>query len=152
MELRHLARRVTHAGSAVPRLWTASLRAGTGVRGAIEVLRISEGALRIATRHGRGVPGRINAMRHFIWQALLAARFDARTAELIGQAQEECSVTAEDSRVDVHNNAVGRAHGEADAAELRRSSLSSALASLVPVALAKWDSGELTWVRPGSSR
>lgn len=136
-----------HAGTGVPRLWTAATRAGLGPSGAVEVLRISQAALQAAAAHGRGVPGRTNAMRHFMWQATLTARFGADAARSIGRAQEAGSPARRDSRVDAHNNAAGQAYGAEHAAELADLSPSEAMTSLVPVALAMWESGELVWVR-----
>ena len=49
-----------------------------GVRG--------DAALRAAATHGRGVTGRTNAMRHFMWQAALTARFGVDTARAIAAA------------------------------------------------------------------
>ncbi len=136
-----------HAGTGVPRLWVAATRAGLGPSAAAEVLRLSQAALQAAAAHGRGVPGRTNAMRHFMWQAALTARFGADVAGSIAAAQEAGTPNRRDSRVDEHNNAAGRAHGAAHAADLADLSPRAAMASLVPVALAKWESGELVWVR-----
>jgi hypothetical protein len=114
------------------------------------VLRISEASLRVAATRGAGVPGRTNALRHFLWQALLAARLGDDVARAVAAAQESGTPHRKDSAVDEHNNAVGREHGAAHAARLREGSIGDALALLVPVALEKWDAGELVWVRPRS--
>ncbi|MDR7253464.1 hypothetical protein J2X46_002454 [Nocardioides sp. BE266] len=137
-----------HAATGVPRLYTAALKAGVGPAGAFEVLRISQSALTTAAAQGRGVPGRTNAMRHFMWQALLTARFGRPVAASIARAQEQGSPDGRDSRVDQHNNAVGQDHGEAHAEELKTLSIADALTMLVPVALEKWESDELIWVKP----
>ena len=100
-----------------------------------------------AAQHGRGVPGRANAMRHFMWQAVLTARFGLDTARTIAAAQEAGTPSRRDSRVDAHNNEVGQAYGAEHAADLRPLAPGEAMASLVPVALAKWESDELVWVR-----
>ena len=126
--------RAIHAATGVPRLYTAALRAGLGPSGGVEVLRISQAALQAAAAHGRGVPGRTNAMRHFMWQAALTARFGVDAARAIASAQ--------------HNNAVGQAYGAEHAADLTAGSASAAMAVLVPVALEKWESDELVWVKP----
>lgn len=136
-----------HAGTGVPRLWTSATGAGLGPAGAVEVLRISQAALQSAAVHGRGVPGRTNAMRHFMWQATLTAKFGLDAARSIAQAQEVGSPARRDSRVDAHNNAAGQAYGAEHAAELADLSPSEAMTSLVPVALAMWSAGELIWVR-----
>ena len=136
-----------HSATGVPRLYAAALKAGLGPGGAAQVLRISQAALQSAAVHGRGVPGRTNAMRHFMWQALLAARFGVEAAQEIASAQEAGTPNRRDSRVDEHNNAVGRAYGAGHAGDLTAGSISDALALLVPVALEKWESDELIWIR-----
>lgn len=137
-----------HAGTGVPRLYAAATRAGLGPSGAFEVLRISQAALQAAATHGRGVPGRTNAMRHFMWQATLTARFGADAARAIAAAQEAGTPNRSDSRADAHNNAAGQAYGAAHADDLAGLTPSEAMTSLVPVALAMWESGELVWVTP----
>ena len=137
-----------HSATGVPRLYAAALKAGLGPGGAAQVLRISQAALQSAAIHGRGVPGRTNAMRHFMWQALLTARFGVEAAETIASAQEAGTPNRGDSRVDEHNNAVGQAYGEGQAAELEALSPTDAMARLVPVALEKWEADELIWIRP----
>jgi hypothetical protein len=112
------------------------------------VLRISQAALRAAASHGRGVTGRTNAMRHFMWQATLTARFGVDVARSIAAAQEAGTPSRRDSRVDDHNNAAGQAYGTEHAEDLAGLTPSEAMTSLVPVALAMWEAGELVWVRP----
>jgi hypothetical protein len=135
-----------HAGTAVPRLYAAALRAGLGPAGAVESLRISQAALAASAKHGRGVPGRTNAMRHFMWQATLTARFGVDAARTIAAAQEAGTPSARDSRVDEQNNRVGQDYGTDHADDLRDLSPGEAMAALVPVALAKWEADELVWV------
>ncbi len=137
-----------HAGTGVPRLYAAALKAGLGPTGAVEVLRISQAALAAAAKHGRGVPGRTNAMRHFMWQAVLTARFGVDAARTIAAAQEVGSPNRRDSGVDAHNNSVGQDYGAANASELAAGSPTDAMTALVPVALAKWEADELVWIRP----
>lgn len=137
-----------HAGTGVPRLSAAAVKAGLGPSGAIEVLRISQAALSAAAKHGRGVPGRANALRHFMWQATLTARFGVDVAQSIASAQEAGTPSRRDSRVDQHNNAAGQAYGTAHAADLEGLSPAEAMTSLVPVALAMWEADELVWVKP----
>ena len=80
-------------------------------------------------------------------ESLLAARFGGEAAGTIASAQETGTPNRRDSRVDEHNNAVGRAYGTDHAADLTAGSTSDALALLVPVALEKWETDELIWVR-----
>lgn len=137
-----------HSATGVPRLYAAALKAGLGPGGAAQVLLVSQAALQSAALHGRGAPGRTNAMRHFMWQALLTARFGAEAATTIAAAQEVGTPNRRDSGVDRHNNEVGREYGAAHAGDLTTGSTSDALALLVPVALEKWESDELIWVKP----
>ena len=137
-----------HAATGVPRLYAAALKAGLGASGGVEVLRISQAALQSAAAHGRGVPGRSNAVRHFMWQAALTARFGAEAARTIAVEQESGSPNRRDSQVDEHNNTVGRAYGAEHADDLAAGSASDVMTALVPVALEKWESGELVWVKP----
>ena len=137
-----------HSATGVPRLYAAALKAGLGPSGATQVLRISQAALQSAAVHGRGVPGRTNAMRHFMWQATLTARFGMDVARTIAAAQEEGAPRRRDSEVDEHNNAAGQAYGLAHVADLRDLSPAEAMTSLVPVALAMWESDELVWIEP----
>jgi hypothetical protein len=137
-----------HAGTGVPRLYAAATRAGLGPSGSFEVLRVSQAALRSAAAHGRGVPGRSNAIRHFMWQATLTARFGVDVARSIAAAQEAGTPHRRDSQVDAHNNAAGQAYGTEHAEDLAGLTPSEAMTSLVPVALGMWETGELVWVRP----
>ncbi len=137
-----------HSATAVPRLYTSALKAGLGPSGGVEVLRISQAALQAAAAHGRGVRGRTNAMRHFMWQAVLTACFGVEVARTIAAAQEGGTPSHRDSQADQHNNAVGQAYGAEHAADLSTGSVSAAMSALVPVALEKWESDELVWIRP----
>ncbi|GAA1922454.1 DUF6973 domain-containing protein [Nocardioides hwasunensis] len=148
MGLRDLGQQAIHASTVVPRLWTAATRAGVGPSGAVTALLVSQAALRTAAVHGAGVPGRTNALRHFLWQAVLTARIGREAAAAIAVAQEAGSPAVKDSRIDVHNNAVGQDYGAAHAAELAQGSAAAAVERLVPVAIEKWDADELIWIRP----
>jgi hypothetical protein len=87
-------------------------------------------------------------MRHFLWQAVLTARFGVEAAQTIAVAQEAGTPSRRDSGADQQNNAAGQAYGAAHAEELKSGSASDAMAFLVPVALEKWESDELVWVKP----
>jgi hypothetical protein len=137
-----------HAGTGVPRLYVAATRAGLAPSGAFEVLRVSQAALQAAATHGRGVPGRTNALRHFMWQATLTARFGVDVARSIAAAQEGATPSRRDSRVDEHNNAAGQAYGAEHAEDIAGLTSSEAMTSLVPVALGMWEAGELVWIHP----
>ena len=148
MALGDLLDQALHSATVVPRLSAAALRAGLGPASTVEVLRISEAALRTAAAEGRGVPGRTNALRHFMWQAVLTARFGLGAARTLAAAQEAGTPSRKDSAVDEHNNAAGQTYGAEHADELKMGSPSEVMALLVPVALAKWEADELIWVRP----
>ena len=148
MSLGDVLDQVRHSATVVPRLSAAAIRAGLGPGATVEVLRISEAALRTASGQGRGEPGRVNALRHFMWQAVLTARFGVEAARTIADAQEAGSPNRTDSAVDAHNNAAGQAYGATHPDELRMGSPSEVMTMLVPVALEKWTSDELIWVRP----
>ncbi len=150
MRLGDVLDQAIHSATVVPRLSAAAIKAGLGPSGVFEVLRISEAALRIAAAHGRGVPGRTNALRHFMWQAVLTARYGVDAARTIADAQEAGTPNRKDSGVDQHNNAVGQEYGAAHTSELQAGSASEVLNLLVPVALEKWESDELIWVKPRS--
>jgi len=141
-------RTAIHAATGVPRIFAAALRAGADPVGAGQVVLISGGATTVATRRGRGVPGRQNAVRHFIWQALITARHGVTVAQAVAEAQESGTPNAADSRVDRHNNAVGQEYGAAHLDALATGSVSEALESLAGVALEKWAVDELIWVSP----
>ena len=112
------------------------------------MVAISAGAAGVAARRGRGERGRQNAVRHFVWQALVTARFGHQVARTVAEAQESGARREADSRVDRHNNTVGQEYGAAHAAELCESSATEALEALAAVALEKWSARELVWVRP----
>ena len=148
MALADLLGQALHHATVVPRLYTAALQAGLGPSGAMQVLLVSQAALQAASAHGRGAPGRVNAMRHFMWQAVLTARFGLDVARTLAAAQEAGTPHQRDSSVDATNNAAGQAYGLAHVSDLTAGSPSDACALLVPVALEKWDADELIWVRP----
>ena len=139
-------RTALHAAAGVPRLFTAALRAGAGPVGATQVVLISGGATSVAARRGRGEPGRQNAVRHFVWQALITARLGLPVARAVAEAQERGTANAADSQVDQHNNAVGQEYGAAHADDLAGGSVNAALEKLAGVALEKWAADELLWV------
>ena len=88
------------------------------------------------------------AIRLFVCQAYIAGRHGAAVAEAVAAAHEEGRDTPHDTRVDLHNNAVGRGYGVAHAAEIGQGSMPDALARLAGVAVQKWTADELIWVKP----
>ncbi len=131
-----------------PGVFDAARDAGASAAAATDVMAASAAAVRIAASATDGTPGLQNAIRHFIWQAYIAGRHGTAIAEAVAAAHEEGRNTPHDTRVDLHNNAVGRAYGAANAATIRQDSLTDALEALVPVAKTKWADDELIWVTP----
>ncbi len=79
----------------------------------------SAAAIQVASSHTDGTPGMQNAIRHFVWQAYIAGRHGVAVAEAVAAAHEEGRDTPHDTRVDLHNNAVGREYGAAHSADDR---------------------------------
>lgn len=131
-----------------PNVFNAARDAGASASAAADVMAASAAALQIANSATDGTPGLENAIRHFIWQAYISGRHGATVAEAVAAAHEEGRNTPKDTQVDLHNNAAGRAYGEANSATIGQGSLTDALKALVPVAKQKWDSDELIWIKP----
>lgn len=131
-----------------PNVFNAARDAGASASAAADVIAASAAAIQIASSATDGTPGLENAVRHFIWQAYITGRHGAAVAEAVAAAQEEGRNTPKDTRVDLHNNAAGRAYGETNSASVGRGSLTDALKALVPVAREKWASDELIWIQP----
>jgi hypothetical protein len=132
-----------HAAAGVPKLYRAARRAGLGAKGGLDVLMCSAIVLLVIAPRAAGVRGRQNAVRHFVWQALLAARHGEGVAREVARTQEEGSMQPLDSATDLRNNAIGQAYGTAHARELDGRSLRATLDELLRVGLAKWQAGEL---------
>ena len=143
-------RAAVHALLGAPRLYRAARVAGADVRDALGLLGTSALVLFVIAPRAAGVPGRQNAARHFVWQALLTARYGEPVAQAVAQAQEAGSVRPLDSQVDRRNNAAGRAYGAAHTAELTGVSVLDAARAALRAALAAWDAGDLAAIRaPG---
>jgi hypothetical protein len=110
---------------------------------AVQLVAAGAQALVIAEHRASGERGRSNAVRHFIWQAYVTARFGEHIARALAEAQEVGARDASDSEVDRHNNAVGQRYGRRHADEIRSGSSHAALGRLVDVALRKWEAGSL---------
>ncbi len=54
-------------------------------------------------------------MRHFVWQAWIAATYGREVAEAVGRAHEKIATDAADSAIDRENNRIGQEHGVAHA-------------------------------------
>ena len=134
---------VRWAVGAVPGVYAGARAAGLGRRDAARVLQASAYTLLIARkRHPRR--WRVeNAVRHFAWQAWLAATYGRDVAEAVGQAHERLSVDAADTAVDQQNNRVGQDHGLAHAKEIRSRAMRPALSALADEAGRLWRKGQL---------
>ncbi len=129
--------------SQAPRLYRAARRAGASTSDASGVLLVSVVALSTAARRSPGRFGRQNALRHFAWQACLAARYGIEIARAVAVEQERGTRRPEDTAVDEHNNEVGRRFGAEHAGELRALPVRAAIGRLCDVAEPMWRLGEL---------
>ena len=127
-----------------PLLYGAARRAGAGRWAALQALQLTGLALLLTPMRASGELGRVNAVRHFCWQAGLAARFGEPLAVALADAQEEGAVDPVDSAVDQRNNAAGRAYGRAHADELGGLGAWRVVFRLIDAGLAEWDAGNLT--------
>jgi hypothetical protein len=145
-------RAALHAAGGAPRLYRAARLAGASPTDAVRVLALSARVLLLVAPRAAGVPGRQNAVRHFVWQAALTARHDRAVAEAVADAQERGSVQPLDSAADLRNNATGQAYGAEHAAALAELSLRRALRDLLAVALDLWAAGDLATARSAAAR
>jgi hypothetical protein len=141
-----------HSLAGAPRLFGAAYGAGAGGVGSLRVLLTSAVVLFLVAPRAAGVPGRQNAVRHFVWQGLLTARHGLAVAEAVAEAQERGSTQPVDSATDRHNNAVGQRYGAAHATALAQASLRAALGDLLQAGLAAWAAGELAATPPRRRR
>jgi hypothetical protein len=141
-----------HAAAGAPRLYRAARRAGAVPVASARLLVESALVLFVVAPRAAGVPGRQNAVRHFVWQALLSARHGESVARAVADAQEDGTLDAEDSALDRHNNAVGQAYGAAHAADLASVPAPRAMRVLLRAGLAAWEAGELSGRRTGPAR
>ncbi len=143
----NLLKKAVKAIIGAPDLFNAAREAGASTFAAAEVVAASAAALTIAASATDETPGLQNAVRHFIWQAYIAGRHGEAVARSVATAQEKGRTTTADTRIDMHNNGVGRAYGTHHAAAIGQGSVSDALQALVPVAMAKWTADELIWIK-----
>ncbi|QIK77050.1 DUF6973 domain-containing protein [Nocardioides piscis] len=141
-------KKVAQAVVGAPNVFHAARDAGASASAAADVMAASAAAVQIASSATDGTPGLQNAVRHFIWQAYIAGRHGVAVAQAVADAHEAGRDTPHDTRIDQHNNEVGRAYGAANSATIGRGSITDALQALVPVAKEKWASDELIWVKP----
>ncbi|WP_181310454.1 DUF6973 domain-containing protein [Nocardioides campestrisoli] len=139
-----LRRSLRLVGTGLPRLWAAARSTGASTSQSTDALLASALAFSRAAAESPRQWRRQNAVRHFIWQAYLAARHGETLARALGDAQEQGSGDQVDTRVDQENNALGRAWGLAHAEELRSGTRAEVLERLVAVADRKWHDEELS--------
>ena len=140
---RRSLRAAIRAAAGAPRLFRAARQAGAARRGSLDALACSALVLFVVAPRAAGVPGRQNAVRHFVWQALLTARHGEHVAEAMAAAQERGSVQPLDSATDRLNNGFGQEYGATHAGDLSRP-LSTAVRELLRVGLEQWHAGELS--------
>ncbi len=143
-----LGNAVRAATGGVPRLYAAARGSGASRRDAVGMVAVSAAALVIAARRHPGAWRQQNAVRHFAWQALLAARYGLDAASALAQAQEQRSTDAADSAVDRANNTAGQQYAAAHSAELRSGGTWATLTRLAEAAEAEWAAGRLSGRRP----
>jgi hypothetical protein len=131
----------------VPGVYGAARAAGLGRRDAVRVLQASAYALVLARRRYPKRWRAENAVRHFVWQAWIAAAYGTDVAESIGRAHERLAARGAagraDSAVDRENNHRGQAYGVAHAERIRASATRPALSALADEAGRLWDAGQL---------
>ena len=146
MKPRAVARWVTRS---IPGVYGAARSAGLGRRDAVRVVGASAYALVLARRRFPGQWRAENAVRHFVWQAWLAATYGRDVAETVGLAHERLSSDARDSAVDRENNQIGQEYGVTHAGRIRADAMRPAQSALADEAGRLWEAGQL---RPGTAR
>jgi hypothetical protein len=139
---------VRWVGEGVPGVYRAARAAGLGRRDAVRVLEASASALAIARKRYPRQWRAENAVRHFVWQAWLAATYGREVAEAVGRAHEKIATDAADSAIDRENNRIGQEYGVAHSERIRADAMRAAQSALADEAGRLWDSGQLS---PGTS-
>jgi hypothetical protein len=129
---------------AVPGVYGAARDAGLGRREAVRVLEASAYALMLARRRYPKRWRAENAVRHFVWQAWLAATYGRDVAEAVGRTHERLSSSPTDSSLDAENNLVGQEYGVAHAAEITAHAMRPAQSVLADEAGRRWGAGLLS--------
>ena len=131
----------------IPGVYGAARAAGLGRREAVRVLEASAYALLLARKRYPRRWRAENAVRHFVWQAWLAATYGPEVAAAIGRAHErvagDSAAGRADSTVDRENNRLGQEYGVAHAARIRASAMRPAQSALADEAGRLWDAGQL---------
>jgi hypothetical protein len=136
------------AARSIPGVYGAARAAGLGRREALRTLGASAYALVLARKLYPRQWRAENAVRHFVWQAWLAATYGRDVAEAVGRAHERLSSSAADSAVDRENNRLGQGYGVAHAERIRADAMRPAQSALADEAGRLWDAGQLS---PGTS-
>lgn len=136
-------RLAAHVGRGGPRLYRAARSAGAGRFAGGRMLLWSAVILFLVSPRAAGVPGRQNAVRHFVWQSLVTIRYGESVARSVADAQEAGSPDHLDSSVDRHNNAVAQAYAAAHRADLESRASLPLVRELLRAGLATWDAGGL---------
>ena len=131
----------------VPGVYGAARTAGLGRRDSVRVLEASAYSLLLARRRYPKRWRAENAVRHFAWQAWLAATYGRDLAEAVGRAHERVAAKSAagraDSDVDRENNRIGQEYGVAHAGRIRARAIRPALSALADEAGRLWAAGQL---------
>jgi hypothetical protein len=137
------ARVVRWVVRSIPVVYGAARRAGLGRRDAVRVLEASAYALTLAKKRYPKRWRAENAVRHFVWQAWLAATYGPDVAAAIGRAHERLATNRADTAVDRENNRIGQEYGVAHAERIRADAMRPAQSALADEAGRLWDAGQL---------
>jgi hypothetical protein len=124
-------------------VYGAARTAGLGRRDAVRVVEASAYALLLARKRYPKRWRAENAVRHFVWQAWLAATYGPDVAAAIGRAHERLATDRADTAVDRENNRIGQEYGVAHAERIRASAMRPAQSALADEAGRLWDAGQL---------
>jgi hypothetical protein len=128
----------------VPGVYRAARSAGLGRRESLRVLEASASVLALAKKRYPRRWRAENAVRHFVWQAWLAATYGPDVAAAIGRAHERSATDRDDTAVDRENNRIGREYGVAHAERIRADAMRPAQSALADEAGRLWNAGQLT--------
>ena len=131
----------------IPGVYGAARSAGLGRREALRAVQASAHALLLAKKRYPKRWRAENAVRHFVWQAWLAATYGPDVADAIGRAHERLAAKnasgRADTAVDRENNRIGQEYGVAHAEQIRADAMRPAQSALADEAGRLWEAGQL---------
>ncbi|MFV0260459.1 MAG: DUF6973 domain-containing protein [Acidimicrobiales bacterium] len=143
MSLRASIRPALRSVARSPGHYSVARRAGAGRVQALRILHLTGLALVLSPQRAAGRDGRVNAVRHFSWQAAVTARHGIDLARALADAQEVGTADPADSALDIHNNAAGQAYGQVHPTDLAEPRPFRAVGVAIAAGLAAWDEGIL---------